>query len=954
MVERINGRGPYVRRTHGSVRRGVFPVPSSGAVQYQQEQSRADKARLLEKIHSHRLRHLEHQHSAGLGNQELPAFKHKQEIVSTVESYKAIILGGETGSGKSTQVPQFLYEAGYDKTYVLVPRRVIADGLGDRIRDELKGKLGDEVLNAVGIVHGERVELHDENRIVVMTPDTFNGMLPDIEARHENDKVAIISDEIHEANLFTEIATGVAAIAVQKHDDWRLIASSATHNADTLFEPFSKINGTTEVPMVTIEGRPFNVELKEEPTKTPMEVYATLEGSPERTMIFTSGKHEIEYIIEETRATMEMLEQGSSANVIFRKLHGDLTETELSHVNDPIPEGYRLVIVSSPAGMSGITISGVTHVISDGTINRSELDDDGVHGLRRQYLSRAGVIQQIGRAGRDVPGGIGILAKPITIDEDEMRKRNMVIEFPHMPFKSFNDNERLAHEPAEIYSSNLGRVVLRVAALDRRFSEINDYIPHRVTSSAIISAEESLFRLGALNEEDKITKTGEVMNKFSLSPELSRGVAEAYRNSRTIQHLAHVAFIAATIEQGGLQDYSQKTNRWQRLIRPETGDDFIAQLDIALAMVTPDETGERLPEQHFIYENDLHPKKIERARKTARKILKMMRIDIDNHELLYPRPDEERLLRRDFTAGLVDQVYQETSRRQKKVFYRNIHGDDSSTERYISRSVAKPEEGTIIAGFPRWFEKRTPRGAIQHHDVVEQVLLVEKEDVIHFASEHGILSSRPLGPRLVGDTVIEQEQYTFGSLEAGKPVAGVPREKIPEITQSLIVKTALERQGEAQRALRAVIDELAYYRTIIPPEEINRYRNSKAPEDITNETVEELLREFAKETRSISYIDRKLAYFVYSKDIDITTFYDDQARLAMRRRSPEYIEIGGKEYPVRYDNGRPFITHLSREHHAVAEAGVYLADGREVFLQVTRKRGEKHLLPLTNVDENSH
>lgn len=219
MAERLNGKAAFTRRTHGADRRGVFPVPSLGYVSGPNEQSKRDKQRILDIIKQRRQERLAEQ-SPDLGNKELPAYKYKQEIIANVDAYKAIILGGETGSGKSTQIPQFLYEAGYDKIFVLVPRRVIADGLGERIREEMSSQIeGFEAEKIVGIVHGERSEGDEaNNRIVVMTPNTFMKMEASIRAQYSDQKVAILSDEIHEANLYTEIATGVAAMGVKDNE----------------------------------------------------------------------------------------------------------------------------------------------------------------------------------------------------------------------------------------------------------------------------------------------------------------------------------------------------------------------------------------------------------------------------------------------------------------------------------------------------------------------------------------------------------------------------------------------------------------------------------------------------------------------------------------------------------------------------------------------------------------
>ena len=583
MVERMNGRGPYMRRTHGSERRGVTPVPDLHFAA-QRRQSRADKELIIAKM-LQRERNTNTPEKFSLGNHELPAFQHKSELLANIDAYKAVIVGGETGSGKSTQLPQYLYEAGYDMTIMLVPRRIIADGLGERIREELTSQIADiDAEEVVGIIHGERVERHENNKILVMTPNTFIKMEKDLRTIYGDKKLAIVADEVHEANLFTEIAVGVAAMSVRDQDGWRLVAASATHNAETLQGPFQRLNDGF-VPTVEIQGRPFSVELREESELTPMQAYARDAHEHKKAMIFTSGKKEIQHIIDETRRELDLIEKGLSDTVIFRILHGELTEAELSHVDDPIPEGHRLVVVSSPAGMSGITIPGVTYVATDGTINRSELDEDRASGLRRCYLSKAGITQQIGRAGRDVPGGVGVLCEPVMIRQKNQRvsqqsqsDKEMTGGMPYVPF-----TERTEHEPAEIYSTNLSRIVLSVATLGYSFAELNEYIPHRVKQESIINAEEVLARLGALDDDALITELGKGMDKFPVTPELARGLYEANGLGRSLQHMARAAFIAAAVDVGGLQDYTADetvARVRKQIIRHTTDDDFIAQLDL--------------------------------------------------------------------------------------------------------------------------------------------------------------------------------------------------------------------------------------------------------------------------------------------------------------------------------------------------------------------------------------
>ncbi|MBC7459677.1 DEAD/DEAH box helicase family protein [Candidatus Saccharibacteria bacterium] len=946
MAERTNGKTPMNRRTHGSERRGVFPVPDVSSLTTRRQQSIADKARLRASLTERlKFRTIE-QEKIDLGNKELPAYRYKQEMLTNIEAYKAVILGGPTGSGKSTQLPQYLYEAGYDKTYVLVPRRIIADGLGDRIREELAGQLPAEVSsNVVGIVHGERSELHEDNRIVVMTPNTFTKMEKDISARYKDQKVAIISDEIHEANLFTEIATGVAAMAVEEHDNWRLIAASATHNSSSLLSSFQLLNKDGYVPMINIEGRPFNVEMAQQPQLTPMEVYAQIGHTHSKTMIFTSGKGEIKHIIEETIAELDRNEPGTSKNVVFRKLHGELTEFELSHIDDPVPEGSRLAIVSSPAGMSGITIPGVTLVVTDGTINRQELDDDGIGGLVRHYLSQSEITQQIGRAGRDVEGGIGILAKPTTVFDDALRKRGGLVEIPQMAYLDFGS--RPEHAPPEIYHSNLGSVVLGVAAGDRQFSIINNYIPHTVASSSIINAEESLSRLGALDEDDRITKTGRQMDQFPVTPELARGLTEMRQGGRTLQHLARSAFIAAAVDVGGLQDFSERRpTTWRSLLRTGVTDDFMTQLEL---MVAARSALEQEPKQayDFMTEYNLHPKRIERAMKVARKILNVYKIDQNNIIVSLPLPDEETAIRNDFTAGMIDFVYEAAGKSFRKTLYKNIHSDENDetvTQRLISqRSASAKQKVDLIAGIPRWYEKRVRGGELERFDVIEMTMDVDPLVIGEYARKNRLLHGKLLSSRMDNDRIVEREQMMFGTIEVGQAETSVWREHIPESSQKVLVEWALEHPDTAQKALRRIAQELEWYSNAFPADVIAEMRRSKAPANITTASIESLIRELAKKTRSAAEIDRGLSEYIYSKNVTINRFYDDDARRLLQQRSPQLIEIApGTEVRVFYESGTAYVTQgsMTRAHlRHVIKHPVVLVDGREVLFQVAKSGG---------------
>lgn len=948
MAERKNGNNngrPFARRTHGSERRGATPVPDT-TLSYRQRQSRDEREKLQAIFRKHTEKITDPVEDLGIGNRELPAFKHKLELVANIEAHKAVIVGGETGSGKSTQLPQYLYEAGYDMTIMLVPRRVIADGLGDRIREEFTGQIdGINAEEIVGIIHGERVERHDNNKILVMTPNTFIKMETELRAIYGDKKLAIVADEIHEANLFTEIAVGVAALSVSSQEKWRLIAASATHNVESLQRPFQKLNGGF-VPSVEIKGRPFNVELQEEPELNPMQAYARDSANHEKAMIFTSGKKEIKYIIDETSRELEAKETGSSNNVIFRILHGELTEAELSHINDPIPEGYRLVIVSSPAGMSGITIPGVTYVATDGTINRSELDDDNASGLKRRHLSMAGITQQIGRAGRDVAGGIGVLCAPVLVKKrsslatkksTNTRKKQSSEPVPgFMPYIAYGEREE--HEPPEIYSTNLSRIVLSVASLGYHFSELNEFIPHPVQQLDIINAEEALARLGALDDDGSVTELGKGMDKFPVLPELARGLYEASRPGRSLQHMARAAFIAAAVDVGGLQDHRANDDVVRirkQIIRKTTTDDFIGQLDLMTKLF--ERTNEEWSGYEFVERHGLHPKRVERVRKTTRKILGVMGIRQQHIIVTEPLPDEEQALRDDFTAGFIDYVYEDVGNvpRSKKAFYRNIHGDSSSTKRTISdRSISSIPRQHLVAGIPRWYERGFLKdGTPIKHDVIDLVLRVTADVVGKYAVQNGLVQETWKDSRMVGDQAVDYEQGKFGSLSVGTPVKRTTPEVMSEHSQEVLLEHVLNNQGRVQKALRKLAEDLEGYRNRTPEDLLLELRKPNAPPDLIQNDITAMIRSAVRTIATAHGVEERLSNHLYSSNITLGKYYDTESLQKLNEMSPLQITIAGEDISIRYENGQPYVTNLTKRHLSRVMSPIYLNDGREVLYQ---------------------
>lgn len=925
MGERYNGtRGSVLYRRVG--RRGVFPTsrgPSVGG--WRPPEQRRLVGRGFDFPAKARLPELEAT-ELGLGNRDLPIYGRKQEIIDAVARNKVVQLSGETGSGKSTQLPQYLYEAGYDKIFMLVPRKVIAENLFNRLRAELADQLGaDEASAAVGIAHGDRSEFTMDSKIMVVTSNTFNRMEPWIRAEYDESRVVLIVDEIHEANLYSEIATGVAADGVAANKDWHMVVASATHDRMSLVDSLAGLNEGGVLPEIAVEGRPFEVKMCYEPTLSAPEVYREVGAEHDKSIIFTSGKKEIDYIIGETK---RLLGPDASRKVVFRRLHSELTPVEMAAINDPVGDGQRLVIVSSPAGNSGITIPGTTLVVTDGTINRGELDNDGVPGLVRHYASRDEIIQQSGRAGRDVSGGVAFLCAP-TIVRDYSGELSDV-----MPYVDMEHREQ--HAPAEIYNTNLSRVVLSVAALGRQFAGVNQYLPHAVHETAIISAEESLARLGALDfDNGAVTALGRRMDQFSVSPELSRGVVRAIEVGETACNLARIMAITAAIDSGGLQDFRDRDHsKWKQLLRPTTRDDFIAQLDLFAA--SDDKVYGMSSDFAWLSEHAIHYKRTEQAKRVYRKLMAASALNLYALDISDPTPNDEDKIRESLAAGMIDFAYRHTGMAEGKHYFTNIHTSSTGKERMLSNRSITPGNSHYVVGFPRWYITHSAAGPELNH-IIELTMPVDPLVIGRYALERGILGARVVAPRIEGDTVVEYQQPTFGVLDVGDATK-LLGDIIPTNSAELLARAAINQPGRAQQSLRELVRDMRHIKARIPEAEWSDYffNIDQMP---TTASIDALVSGFAERTRSLHEVDQLVAGHIYHNNIDRAKFISNDDLERILERSPDSIEVNDEVLRLNYKRGQPFVTGLSDARIREIGRNIHLADGRSVLVEVAKNGG---------------
>lgn len=429
--------------------------------------------------------------------QSLPIYKLKKELIQAVHDNQVLVVIGETGSGKTTQVTQYLAEAGYTtrgKIGCTQPRRVAAMSVAKRVAEEFGCRLGEEV--------GYAIRFEDctgpETVIKYMT----DGMLLREILVDENlsQYSVIMLDEAHERTIHTDVLFGLLKQLVKHRPELRLIVTSATLDAEKFSGYFFNCN------IFTIPGRTFPVEIlyTKQPESdyldaaliTVLQIHLT---EPEGDiLVFLTGQEEIDHACQSLYERMKGLGK-NVPELIILPVYSALPSEMQSRIFDPAPPGKRKVVVATNIAEASLTIDGIFYVIDPGFAKQNVYNPkQGLDSLVITPISQASAKQRAGRAGRTGPG-----------------------KCYRLYTESAYRNEMSPTSIPEIQRINLGTTTLNMKAMG-----INDLLSFDFmdppSPQALISAMEQLYSLGALDEEGLLTKLGRKMAEFPLDPPLSK------------------------------------------------------------------------------------------------------------------------------------------------------------------------------------------------------------------------------------------------------------------------------------------------------------------------------------------------------------------------------------------------------------------------------------------------
>ena len=436
----------------------------------------------------------------------LPVSESVDEIASAIEAHQVVIIAGETGSGKTTQIPKICMALGRGIDGIIghtQPRRIAARTVASRIADEVGSPLG----QAIGYKVRFNDQVSDNSYVKLMTDGILLAEMQQDRLLRQYD--TIIIDEAHERSLNIDFILGYLKQILPKRPDLKVIITSATIDPERFAKHFT-INGKT-APIISVSGRTYPVEMRYRPLVRGDENIDVISGiidavdevgqiSQGDILIFLNGEREI-------RDTAAALEKENYRNTNVLPLYARLTVAEQNKIFQS--HSGRNIVLATNVAETSLTVPGIKYVIDPGTARISRYSyRTKVQRLPIEAISQASANQRAGRCGR-VSAGICIRL----YSEEDFLTRD-----------EFTD--------PEILRTNLAMVILQMLSLD--LGDIQDFpFVQAPDNRNINDGVRLLEELAAISpaakgaQTRKLTKTGQQLARFPIDPRLAKMVLSA-------------------------------------------------------------------------------------------------------------------------------------------------------------------------------------------------------------------------------------------------------------------------------------------------------------------------------------------------------------------------------------------------------------------------------------------
>ncbi len=484
--------------------------------------------------------------------EQLPVSQLKDDIAAAIRDHQVVVVAGETGSGKTTQIPKICLELGRGVHGMIghtQPRRLAARTVAERIAEELDSTLGDQVGYAVRFTD----KVSADTLVKLMTDGILLAELQrDRDLRRYD---TLIIDEAHERSLNIDFILGYLKQLLPRRPDLKVIITSATIDPERFSEHFG------HAPIIEVSGRTFPVEVRYRPVNDP-DVPSTIDRdqtqaildavdelareAPGDVLVFLSGEREI-------RDTADALRAENLKNTEILPLYARLSAAEQQRVFRSHP-GRRIVLATNVAETS-LTVPGIKYVVDPGTARISRYSHrTKVQHLPIEPVSQASANQRKGRCGRTSDG----VCIRLYGEED----------FESRP--EFTD--------PEILRTNLASVILQMTSIGlgdiARFQFIDE--PDR---RSISDGIQLLTELGALGNDQELTKVGRQLAQLPVDPRLARMIVEAHRNGCVREVMVIAAALSIQDPRERPADHEAQAQQAHARFR-DPGSDFLGFLNL--------------------------------------------------------------------------------------------------------------------------------------------------------------------------------------------------------------------------------------------------------------------------------------------------------------------------------------------------------------------------------------
>lgn len=486
---------------------------------------------------------------------ELPVAQQRNDIKSAIEQNQVVVIAGETGSGKTTQLPKMLLELGYGRKGTIghtQPRRLAARSVAARIGEELQDHNKTQV--------GYKIRFQDETAPTTAIKLMTDGMLL---SELQQDPLllqydAIIIDEAHERSLNIDFLLGVLHTLLPKRRDLKLVITSATIETERFSKHFH------DAPVLTVTGRTYPVEVRYRPPKE--------DGKAADADVLQGVCDAVEELQRESEGDILIFASGEREIRDYAEAIGDLKlrSTEVlplyarlsSHEQNRVFQGHsqRRVVIATNVAETSLTVPGIRFVIDPGTVRMSRYSyRTKVQRLPIEPISQASANQRKGRCGRIGPG----ICIRLYSEDDFL--------------------QRPEYTDPEILRTNLAAVILQMSALRlgdiRQFPFVQKPDERFVKDGLNLLEELHAIEPGRKAERPQLTDTGRQLSRLPLDPRLARMVLAGQQYGCVREMLVITAALSIQDPRERPHDAQQKADEWHQRFRDKSSD-FMAFLNL--------------------------------------------------------------------------------------------------------------------------------------------------------------------------------------------------------------------------------------------------------------------------------------------------------------------------------------------------------------------------------------